>query len=63
MSISKSGLIKQLHFVSLSKLFIHSLPHAKTTSKSRYYIVLSLDNSFVFRVDIQKQLKNIDCFG
>lgn len=62
MSISESGLIKQLQLISSSKLFIHSLPHAKATSKSRY-IVLSLDNSFELRVDIQKQLKNIDCFG
>lgn len=64
MSISKSGLMKQLQLISLlsnsislSKLFIDSLPHAKASSKSRYYIVLSLENSFVFRTHIQNQLK------
>lgn len=62
MNINKSSFLKQLKLVSLSKVFIHSLPHAKATSKSRH-IVLSLDNSFVFRVDMQNQLKNIDSFG
>jgi len=58
-----SGLTNQLQFILLSKLCIHSFPQAKATSQSRYYIVLSLDNSFVLRVDIQNQLKNIDGFG
>lgn len=65
MSISKSGLIKQLQLISLlsnSFLYQSSLLtpcHMQKPLARADITVLSLDNSFVFRVHMQNQLKNI----